>query len=80
MKRRNFKKENAITLIALVITIIVMLILVGVPISMAVNGGLFGYAKNAVDETQVQIDHEKELSNVEPGLDYNGLIDKYTDD
>ena len=42
-KGKNTAK--GITLIALVITIIVMLILVAVTISMALNGGLFGYAK-----------------------------------
>ena len=42
---KNIKTQKGITLIALVITIIVMLILVGVTRSMAINGGLFGYAK-----------------------------------
>ena len=39
--------EKGITLIALVITIIVMLILVGVTISFAINGGLFGNAQES---------------------------------
>ena len=49
----HYKNHNGITLIALVITIIVMLILVAVTISMAINGGLFGYAGNAARETEL---------------------------
>ena len=51
------RNQKGITLIALVITIIVMLILVAVTITMAVNGGLFGYARNAAvgtNEAKVQ--------------------------
>ena len=57
------KSQNGITLIALVITIIVMLILVAVTITMAVNGGLFGYAKDAADKTNNAIDDEQKLAN-----------------
>ena len=57
------RQNKGITLIALVITIIVMLILVAVTISMAVNGGLFDYAGKAVGETQNAIDKEQELGN-----------------
>ena len=39
--KKNFKKHSGITLIALIITIIVMLILVAVTITTAINGGLF---------------------------------------
>lgn len=61
MKIRN--KNNGITLIALVITIIVMLILVAVTISMAVNGGLFDYAGKAVGETQNTINEEQQIAD-----------------
>lgn len=53
--------QKGITLIALVITIIVMLILVAVTITMAVNGGLFGYAQNAKTETEKARDAEQNL-------------------
>ena len=46
------KKQNGITLIALIITIIVMLILVGVTITVAINGGLFGTAKESAKKTK----------------------------
>ena len=41
------KNKDGITLIALVITIIVMLILVGVTINLSVNGGLFKKTRDA---------------------------------
>ena len=44
------KTQTGITLVALVITIIVMLILVGVALTIALNGGLFPQAKKATDE------------------------------
>lgn len=46
-----YSNKNGITLIALVITIIVMLILVGVTVNIAINGGLFGMARTASEET-----------------------------
>ena len=73
------KGNKGITLIALVITIIVMLILVSVTISMAVNGGLFGYAQKAVVETQGAIDEEQKLAEGGVKIDgkwYNS-IDEY---
>lgn len=52
------RKEKGITLIALIITIIVMLILVGVTVSVALNGGLFSTAKEAASKTQYEADYE----------------------
>ena len=46
------KRQKGITLIALIITIIVMLILVGVTISVALNGGLFDVAGKATSDTE----------------------------
>ena len=59
---KNFKNENGITLIALIITIIVMLILVGVTINVALNGGLFNKAKNAAIQTEEQSIFEQLIS------------------
>ena len=50
--RERTKKEKGITLIALIITIIVMLILVGVSVTVALNGGLFSTAERATADTQ----------------------------
>lgn len=76
------KKNNGITLIALVITIIVMLILVGVTVSMAVNGGLLGYAGKAVGDTENERDKEKELANGKIKVDgkWYASIDDYLND
>ena len=73
------RQNKGITLIALVITIIVMLILVAVTINMAVNGGLFEYAGKAVSETQNAIDKEQELANggITIGNTYYNSIDEY---
>ena len=48
----TIKNQKGITLIALIITIIVMLILVGVTINVALNGGLFKKAETATRETE----------------------------
>ena len=48
MNKRKLKKENGITLIALIITIILMLILLAVTVFVPINGGLFEYARKAV--------------------------------
>ena len=47
MQNRN----EGITLIALIITIIILLILVGVSINLAIKGDLFGSAEKAVEGT-----------------------------
>lgn len=84
MKNRD-KKQRGITLIALVITIIVMLILVSVTITIAVNGGLFNYAKDAVTKTNQAKDAEQELGTgkakvngvFDSGEDINAIVDHY---
>ena len=78
MKGKRVAEATGITLIALVITIIVMLILVAVTISVAINGGLFDYAKRVKEKTATSQDLEKEFTSIEQGLNYTDLIDKYT--
>lgn len=53
------KNNRGITLIALMITIIVMLILVGVTVNVALNGGLFSTAKRAASGMQMAQIREK---------------------
>ena len=75
---KNIKTQKGITLIALVITIIVMLILGGVTISMALNGGLFGYAKKAAKDTETQKQAEQELASgavIVDGVKYDSMQD-----
>ena len=74
------KKQNGITLIALIITIIVMLILVGVTINVALNGGLFQKAETATKETEEKAILEEMLAMMditkEGKIDYNAIITK----
>ena len=77
------KSQKGITLIALVITIIVMLILVGVTITMAVNGGLFENAQDAGRKTNTAINEEQNLASgmvnvANTYADINTIVDSYT--
>jgi len=55
------KNQKGITLVALVVTIVVLLILAAVSISIAFNGGIFQQAKNAAQETGTAIDYEANI-------------------
>ena len=70
------RKENkGITLVALVITIIILLILAGISISTLTNTGIFGKAKDAKQKSEVA---EKQQSET---LDsYEKELNKYTSD
>ena len=61
------KKENlGITLVALVITIIVLIILAGVSINAVMNGGLISNAKNARNEyDKAKVEEETTLTDYE---------------
>ena len=62
---------------ALVMTIIVMLILVGVTVTVAINGGLFNTAKSAATNTMVEAEREQLLSAVVTAYDpETGTINK----
>lgn len=55
-----FKNQKGITLVALVITIIVLLILAGVAITLAVNQGeLFNHANNAANKWNAAVRNEE---------------------
>lgn len=56
------RNNNAITLIALVITIIVMLILVTVTIRISQSGNLFKHAANATSKTKIEVNKETEIA------------------
>lgn len=67
-----FKEEKGITLVALVITIIVLLILAGVSIALVVgNNGILGRATGAVSTTEkATADQEVELSISDAQVSY----------
>ena len=50
---RKIKNQRAITLIALVITIIILLILAGISIASLTSSGLFGKAEEAKVKTEI---------------------------
>ena len=60
------KNEKGITLIALIITIVVMLILVGVVITVTINSGLIDKASKAANETQAK--YQDEAANIGTGF------------
>ena len=61
MTKKTSRREKGITLIALIVTIIVLLILAGVTISMATSGsGVFGRAKNAADVYRASAKNEND--------------------
>ncbi len=58
------KEQKGITLVALIITIIVLLILAGVTISFAIgDGSIFNKSKNAVNTYKNSQDNEMEVVN-----------------
>lgn len=61
------RKNKGITLIALIITIIILLILVGVSLNLIIKGDLFGSAEKAVNGTNAKV--EEEQSRVDELMD-----------
>ena len=67
-----FKKEKGITLVALVVTIIVLLILAGVAISLTIGqNGIFTRAQNATERWEKASTNEAEQMN-----DFTDTYDK----
>lgn len=56
---KKLKQNKGITLVALIITIIILLILVGVSINLAIKGDLFGSAEKAVSGTNDKVAQEQ---------------------
>ena len=74
--RGNFKmrKENGITLVALIITIVVMLILVAVSINILVNSNLIGHAEKTGDAYSDAITKEEKYN---PNIENWKTLDDY---
>ena len=81
---KKYKNQKAITLVALVITIIILLILAGISISALTNTGLFKKAKEAKEKTQnaaieqnIKLDeYENEMNKYAPKQNENILAKK----
>lgn len=65
------KENKGITLIALLVTIIIMLILIGVSMKIVIDGNLFPSAQNAVDKTNNKVAQQQDI--------VNGLMDEWDD-
>ena len=59
----KLKKKNGITLVALVVTIVILLILAGISISAVTQTGLFGKAKQATEKYKEAEEKEKSKLN-----------------
>ena len=57
--KQEYSYHRGITLIALIITIIVMLILISITVRIALNGGIISNTKTASSETQKIMDREE---------------------
>ena len=69
---RKTNKQNGITLVALVITIIILLILAGIAISSLTQTGLFSKAQEAKQKTEEKTEEENTILN-----EYEKWIAKY---
>ena len=70
------KNSKAITLVALVITIVILLIIAGISIQAITNTGLFANAKKAVEETKYANAEEKVKMAVMASYDAGGTLNK----
>ena len=85
--KKILKNTKGITLVALVITIIILLILAGISISALTNQGLFGKAKEAkqkskqaeVNQAKTLNEYEDELNKYLPEQGGEKLVDKVND-
>ncbi len=55
------KQENGVTLVAIVITIILLLIIATVSIKTIVDTRVFDYTRNSVNNAQNQLDTQKDM-------------------
>lgn len=69
------KEQKGITLVALVITIIILLILAGISIATLQNTDLFGQAQRAANETKNAAANEANILN-----EYSNAINEYLPD
>ena len=70
--KKTLENAEGITLVALVITIIILLILAGITISSLTNTGLFGRAKEAKEKTQAAEENQAKTLN-----EYEDELNKY---
>lgn len=80
--------HKGITLVALIMTVIIMLILAGVTINIALDGGLFGMTKEAAKQTEIAAQIEKIeaerinilVEQISKGLTSKEFMDRYEEE
>lgn len=74
MKKQENLKEKGITLVALIVTIIILLILAGILISALTNTGLFSKAKEAKVQTEIGTEKEQvQLAYLDAKMQSSGV-------
>ncbi len=70
-QKSNIKAENAITLVALIVTIVILIILAGIGINLSLgDNGIFTKAKQAKENYEIAVNEEEAiLKNVEKIMD-----------
>lgn len=71
MKEKNNK---GITLIALIVTVVLLLILASVSVTVAQKGGLYGTAKESTNRTRIQMDQKELLSAIVKVIEKDGKV------
>ncbi len=82
LNKRKMKrlKEHGITLVALVVTIIIMLILAGIALNIALgDNGLIKHTIDAIDENK-RASYQEILSVIKTGVDMKALSEKLSDE
>jgi len=74
---KSAHKEKGITLVALIITIIVMLILVGVSVQVVINSDLIGKAQDAANRTEIAYEEEGSTGEITVGDKTYVSVDEY---
>ena len=75
--KRNFKKNRGITLVALIITIIVMLILVAVSVNILIKSNLLGVAEKTTTKYKADTENEANMETIEIGGKQYNSIEEY---
>lgn len=75
--KRNFKKNKGITLVALIITIVVMLILVAVSVNILIKSNLLGIAEKTTTKYKADTENEANMETIEIGGKQYNSIEEY---
>ena len=75
--KKGFKKNKGITLVALIITIVVMLILVAVSVNILIKSNLLGIAEKTTTKYKADTENEANMETIEIGGKQYNSIEEY---